>query len=1643
MPYSLANQTPSTGHIAWTSVGIAFDGTVHQVANGSTSRRFVWWRLAQPTVLQTGDVNPTLAAGDALVFINDGGVGISVLDSAAVHGGLIVEGTIAARAIAAGAISARHISAGAIEADAIAAYAINAEHLTVNAIQAQHITAGAIEADAIAAGAITADKIAARSITAGLIAAAAITATELAAGAITAAKLAAGAVTAAAILAGTITATQIAANTITASEIAAGAITATELAANSVVAGKIQAGAISATEISAGAIVASKLAIGDTSNVYPDPDFLDDSLYSGPFVFSANTWGASKRVLSISDAGGTVNKDVTGPAFPVEAGRSYLVNAKVGVQGSGAYADAAQLHILWYSDLAATALISSATLITNSSTAGRTTVQGGQTVAPSNALRARLLFRRLAHPSSTIGVNFNEVVIRRAAGGELIVDGAITATKIQAASITGDRLAANTITATQIAANTITAAEIAAGAITADELAGNSVVAGKIQAGAISATEIAAGAIVASRLAVGDTTNIYPDPALADPDFYSSPSGSGAYSIVGSDFDAYGTRRLVIAPNAAVREVFTDWFEVSPVTAYWAEVGLGRSTGTVGTITAEVEWGSVSSAGVISPLSRATVGSANGTPVRPAVAVTSPANTGRARFVFTRAAGGDGNVNFGKPELRRRANANLIVDGAITTDKLSANAVTAAKIAAGTITATEIATGTITAAEIAAGTITAAELAAGSVTATQISTGAVVAGKIAANAVTADTIAANSVVAGKVAAGAISAAEISAGAIVASKLAVSDTTNLYPDPNLLDPASYSSASGAGAYGFAGTGVSEMGTRRAQIFPNAAARVVETAWIEVSPGTSYLVEATIGRIDGGTTGSITAEVEFGSLDSAGVVTSTGKTALGSQSTSGVSRPSITLTSGATARRARFVFTRAAGGDANVTFGKPEIRRRANASLVVDGAITTDKLSANAVTAAKIAAGTITATELAANSVTATQLAANAVTAGKINAGAVQADQIGAMAIVASKIAIADTGNICLNPNFSFGELASTDGWSTNPSSLVTAVAGTSTGVPAGAPGAFVGRVAVPAANQVDLRVNSGTELDVTPGETFLIDFWAAPSTDCNGAFTAAFRTTGAEGGNTHLGVGATVQPASAAGWRRYTVTLTVPATAGLANFPVVRGFFYFRVVANATPLGAWFFSNVRIRRSANAELIVDGAITADKLSANAVTAAKIAAGSVTTSKLAVGSSNQIFNSCLTNDTEGWNFPSYGALPAGAVIEFGSSRSRGLQDWAPPDVGGGFIRIAMNSGFVLPTTAGMFAEFYHRGGTIGTVNAFGSTCVPGRRYHFSALVGVHRCNVQLTMVWLNASGGVIQQDYGSLYTGPKLGGLYDDSFEYLSVLFNAPANARWVRPCLVMSGKGTAQGAPDAYVFFTKTMFGESPATATEAPNWQPGGVTDISGGQIRARTVSADRMMANSITSNELAANSVTAGKIAAGAINANEIAAGVIKSTMLASDFVLTNTAQIGNAIITNAKIGNLEVGTHNIQNTAITEYQFANWDGDLTSPVNQFPTWLLCSISIATSIGGGFHLTAVTNGKGYTDGFLEAGWRMIVRINGTDVSNRTVTGGSLVYARSIFLGAGTHTFEIYAQRHQNGSAAIAEGGRVQNANLAVIFLKK
>lgn len=125
--------------------------------------------------------------------------------------------------------------------------------------------------------------------------------------------------------------------------------------------------------------------------------------------------------------------------------------------------------------------------------------------------------------------------------------------------------------------------------------------------------------------------------------------------------------------------------------------------------------------------------------------------------------------------------ADVIATGAITTNAIKAGAVTTDKMTANSINGDRITAGTLDAAKIKAGSITASQIASGTITSAQIKTGTISAGNIATGAITTDKIAANSINSSKIVSSGITANVIKGGKLQS----LSNATNFELDTGKL------------------------------------------------------------------------------------------------------------------------------------------------------------------------------------------------------------------------------------------------------------------------------------------------------------------------------------------------------------------------------------------------------------------------------------------------------------------------------------------------------------------------------------------------------------------------------------------------------------------------------------------------------------------------------------------------------------------------------------------------------------------------------------------------------------------------------------------------------------------------------------------
>ena len=82
--YTLTANSPAAGSIAWASLHVVLLGVDYTIADGNTTNKYVWFikpGTGTSATLQTGNSLPSLGPNDALIFVNNGGVPVSALET--------------------------------------------------------------------------------------------------------------------------------------------------------------------------------------------------------------------------------------------------------------------------------------------------------------------------------------------------------------------------------------------------------------------------------------------------------------------------------------------------------------------------------------------------------------------------------------------------------------------------------------------------------------------------------------------------------------------------------------------------------------------------------------------------------------------------------------------------------------------------------------------------------------------------------------------------------------------------------------------------------------------------------------------------------------------------------------------------------------------------------------------------------------------------------------------------------------------------------------------------------------------------------------------------------------------------------------------------------------------------------------------------------------------------------------------------------------------------------------------------------------------------------------------------------------------------------------------------------------------------
>ena len=574
----------------------------------------------------------------------------------------------------------------------------------------------------------------------------------------------------------------------------------------------------------------------------------------------------------------------------------------------------------------------------------------------------------------------NNVRLVRAADDSLIIDGAVTANKVQAGAIDTAHLAADAVTAKKIAAGTITAKELGAGSVTAKQILAHSITGDHIASRSITTEEL--------RIAPG---NLFPDPEFRDPYW----EESGVHSVEAR----YGRNCLRLNANGKhtgryyrprdseednpVRLEPDSWYRLSA----WARFSeKTNATGVRVNLRYFTESGSRATFLMGKVLRDSSSWGGSGGTVTAMLKTPKTMDRPDCTIGFwLHSSATEGNVLLSDVQMVRAADANLIVDGSIIADKLAANAVTAKAIESDAIRAKHIKSGEITARELAAGAVTADNIAAGAITGD----------KISANTITGDNVLANS--------------------ITSTELQIRPG-NLFPDPEFQDPywSDSKSHNVATEYGRNCLNLKADGTitgryyrpkdsdeaRPMRLEPDSAYRL--TCWARFG-GTSDIKSVNVlmrykdatGRERTYKMGEIPREsqVHYGDGGTVSTLLKTPKN---------MDKPNCTI--------GFWLSSKYESG--SVLLADVQIVRATDASLIVDGAILAKHIKAGEITSNEIAAGTITGKNLKADQITGREIKSGTINANQLTVdnGFIKNAMIADATIEASKIKTLDADKI---------------------------------------------------------------------------------------------------------------------------------------------------------------------------------------------------------------------------------------------------------------------------------------------------------------------------------------------------------------------------------------------------------------------------------------------------------------------------------------------------------------------------------------------------------------------------------------------------------------------------------------------------------
>jgi hypothetical protein len=770
-------------------------------------------------------------------------------------------------------------------------------------------------------------------------------------------------------------------------------------------------------------------------------------------------------------------------------------------------------------------------------------------------------------------------------------------TAVPSTDITGQlvssQIANGAIANQQLAALAIDASKIANNAITTTKIADDAISTSKLQANSVVAANIAANAITARNLVLQDWENLIPDNQMQSSAAWPLLSACVIKPAATLPFASKGSLDYTYAAGTGYQHiVIGPAFAIVPGQQYLASVQVARTAGTKAGFWVRVHWLD-SSGALLNPDQWGDIVGVNGvTPPLNEVqtysnTITPPTGAFGARVqMYIQRDYTDGNLSIGGLSCLRRASASLIVDGAIIAGKIAANAVTAGTLAANAVTAGTIAAGAVSAAQIAAGAITADKLASSSITTNALAVGS---GK-------------NLLQNASFTMGMDCWTYAASGPIPGLTMAIRPPTEPWAGPNNPTLMLYQASGPTAAGYFADIRWMRPDSDRFAGQLKFAFPCAPGEWFEA---TAYVsahrcqVELRIEweGADGNWIGYTAAAINNANAWDGNNPDNWPRLRVAGAAPANAVAASIHIRKGDSKANATdsYAFINKpmlcrvpAGATEPTPWSDGGVVMITNGGIVAN-AISADKIAANAVTAGKVAANAVTAGTIAAGAVTATTIAGGTITGDKLAANTIGAGQIAADAITAKQLVLTDFSNMADNG----WQAGSLDGWVTQ--NVQNFYNDNSAGDAAGFVLQTLGRDCA--------RSNF---VAVTAGEVYAFDVWVY-NTDPNRANILAASMT-PSGSVSYPGVvGTDVKN----GWTRLQGKYTVPS--GVTELAM-----HLQVNKTAGTGSSCYWSKPVMRRAVSAELIVDGAVTANKISVNSLDAITANLGAVNISSAVIGS-----------------------------------------------------------------------------------------------------------------------------------------------------------------------------------------------------------------------------------------------------------------------------------------------------------------------------------------------------------------------------------------------------------------------------------------